>query len=415
MCGLTLAVLQVSKNCYICSMAARTPSTSQNSGNNYSGNRAGQVSGQSGSAPGSRSGGTATTYRNATGWQKYADGNGNVTSPPTYPDTSFGAYLKQGGNLLGIGYNAWKDKLIAEYNTAYNMYQQWYDSAKQQVNRLVDAGLNTNLGYSMASPGSSPGGAYTQSSGPSPLDVFTGGIGALTGLASGTKALAEAAQIVNELPESKLKGNIARQVDAAARAGAINAENTYMGSLWSARNTLGLAGGKARQEQAEQAYHTSSAEASKSLLDYMTSHDAEGSETDFAGSVYTKGETSRRASQIIEYHSKKAEWDNLLSNPEYYRARLQKLKADGYISYSQAWQARQILEDPNMDNRSKFLALQPGLPGFLSKLSFSLTDALLEGFTGKSTGSPFHGPVYRGDDGKLKFKWFGRGGLFMNY
>ena len=396
-------------------MAARTSTFSQNGGNSYNGNRAGQVSGLSGGASGnSRSGGSSVSVPK-TGWRKYAGDDGQVTSPPEYPDTSFGAYLKQGGNLLGIGYNAWKDKLIAEYNTAYNMYQQWYDAASQQVGRIVDAGLNPNLGYSMASPGSSPGGAYTQTSGPSPLDVFTGGIGALTGLASGTKALAEAAQIVNELPESKLKGNIARQVDATARAGAINAENTYMGSLWSARNTLGLAGGKARQEQAEQAYHTSSAEASKSLLDYMTSHDAEGAETDFAGSIYTKGETSRRASQIIEYQSKKAEWNNLLSNPEYYRAKLQKLKADGYISFSQAWQARQILEDPNMDDRAKFLALQPGLPGFLSKLSFSLTDALLEGFPGETTGSPFHGPVYRGDDGKLKFKWFGRGGLFFNY
>lgn len=359
-------------------MAARTPTSppSQNAGSNYSGNRAGQVSGQDLS----RSGTGSVTNRQPSGWQKYADGNGNVTSPPTYPDTSYSAYLKQGGNLLGIGYNAWKDKLIAEYNTAYNMYQQWYDSASQQVSRLVDAGLNTNLGYSMASPGTSPGGAYTQTSGPSPLEVFTGGIGALTGLASGSKALAEAAQIVNELPESKLKGNIARQVDAAARAGAINAENTYMGSLWSARNTLGIAGGKARREQAEQAYHTSSAEASKSLLDYMTSHDAEGSETDFAGSLYTRGETSRRASQIIDYQSKKAEWDNLLKNPEYYRAQLMKLKSDGYISYAQAWQARQILDNPNMDDRSKFLALQPGLPGFLSKVSFSITDALIDGF-----------------------------------
>lgn len=415
MCGLTLAGLQVSKNCYICSMAARISTPSQNVGSSYSGNRAGQVSGQSGAGVGSRSGGTATSNRNSTGWHKYADENGNVTSPPEYPDTSFGSYLKHGGNLLGIGYNAWKDKLIAEYNTAYNMYQQWYDAASQQVGRIVDAGLNPNLGYSMASPGSSPGGAYTQTSGPSPLDVFTGGIGALTGLASGTKALAEAAQIVNELPESKLKGNIARQVDAAARAGAINAENTYLGSLWSARNSLGLAGGKARQEQAQQAYDTSSAEASKNLLDYMTSHDAEGSESDFAGSIYTKGETSRRASQIIDYQSKKAEWDNLLSNPKYYNARLQKLQGDGYISYAQAWQARQILEDPNMDARAKFLALQPGIPGFLSKLTFSLTDALMEGFTGLSSGSPFHGPIYRDDNGNLKFKWFGRGGLFMNY
>lgn len=313
------------------------------------------------------------------GWRRYANSSGQVTSPPDYPDVSYPAYLRAGGNVLGIGYNAWRDKLLADYNTAYNMYQQWYDSVAQQVARIGEAGLNTNLGYSMASPGSSPGGALAQSSGPSPEQVFFGGINALAGLASGTKALAEAAQIVAALPESKLKGRIAKQVDAAAKAGAINAENTYLGSLYGARNSLGVGASKAQQESADAAYHKAQSEASKSLLDYMTSHDAEGSESDFEGSVYTKSATSQKAAAIIEYQSKKAEWDLLLSNERYWKARLDKLEADAYISHSQAWQARQILKNPNMDAQAKFLALQPGLPGFFAKLSFSITDALIEG------------------------------------
>lgn len=312
-------------------------------------------------------------------WRYYAGANGNVTSPPNYPDVSFGAYLREGGNLLGIGYASWKDQRLAAYNTAYNMYQQYYDSTAQQVLRIADAGLNTNLAYGMATPGTSPGGALAQSSGPSPEQVFFGGIGAITGLATGTKALAEAAQIVNELPESKLKGNIARQIDSAAKAGAINAENSYLGSLYQARNALGVGASKAQQESANAAYQSAQDIASKNLLEYMTSHDAEGSESDFESSLFTQSGTAQRAQAIIDYQSKKAEWSNLLSNSKYWQARLDKLEADAYISHSQAWQARQILENPNMDAQSKFLALQPGLPGFFAKLSFSITDALIEG------------------------------------
>lgn len=326
-----------------------------------------------------RTSGSSSHYSN-NDWRYYADKNGVVSSPPNYPDVSYQAYLKDGGNLPGIGYNAWKDARLAAYNTAYNMYQQYYEAAPQQVARLAEAGLNTNLGYSMASPGTSPGGALAQSSGPSPEQVFFGGINALAGLASGTKAIAEAATILNELPESRLKGQIAKQIDAATRAGAINAENTYLGALYGARNAVGLGQSKAEQEKAEAAYSKAHNEASQSLLDYMTTHDENGNESDFSSSVYSKSETSRRASAIVEYNKVKAEWSNLLSKPEYWKARLKKLEADAYISHSQAWQAKKILEDPNMDDRSKFLALQPGLPGFAAKLSFSIASELINGF-----------------------------------
>lgn len=379
----------VEKKMYICSMAtvsnSRSGGTSAASGSvpasSASGVGRSVAIGNTRNAP-SRSGNSARVKKTygLSDWQYYADSNGVVTSPPNYPDVSYGAYLAAGGNLLGIGYNSWRDQRLAAYNTAYNMYQQWYDATPQQVARLAEAGLNTNLGYSMASPGSSPGGARAETSGPSPEQVFFGGINALTGLASGTKALAEAATIVNELPESKLKGQIARQIDSAAKAGAINAENTYLGSLYGARNALGLGRSKAEQEKAEQAYNTAHNEASKSLLDYMTSHDENGNETDFAGSVYNRGEVSNRAAAIYEYKKVKQEWSQLLSNPKYWKARLDKLEADAYISHSQAWQARKILENPNMDDQAKFLALQPGLPGFFAKLSFSITDQLIEGF-----------------------------------
>lgn len=302
------------------------------------------------------------------GWRRYANSSGQVTSPPDYPDVSYPAYLRAGGNLLGIGYNAWRDRLLADYNTAYNMYQQWYDSAAQQVTRIIEAGLNTNLGYSMASPGSSPGGALAQSSGPSPEQVFFGGINALAGLASGTKALAEAAQIVAALPESKLKGRIAKQIDAAAKAGAINAENTYLGSLYGARNSLGVGASKAQQESADAAYHKAQSEASKSLLDYMTTHDNEGSESDFEGSIYTQSSLAGLNNEILIYTKNKLEFDKLFSNPKYYRSILDKLVAEKEISQGQAFVARTIMESKGNSDFDKALMLQSGLPGVIFKL-----------------------------------------------
>lgn len=308
------------------------------------------------------------SYYSPVDWRAYAGPDGLVTTPPNYPDVSYGAYLRDGGNFLGIGYNSWRDQRLAAYNTAYNMYQQWYDSTAQQVARIGAAGLNTNLAYGMATPGSSPGGALAQSSGPSPEQVFFGGISAIAGLSSGIKALAESAQIVSELPESKLKGRIARQIDAAAKAGAINAENTYLGSLYGARNALGLGRSKAEQEQAEQAYNKAHNDASRNLLDYMTSHDSEGNESDFEGSLYARSGIASSSSEILEYQKNKLEFDKLFSNPKYFQAVLNKLVADSQISEGQAFVARTIMSSEGNSDFDKALMLQSGLPGMIFKL-----------------------------------------------
>lgn len=358
-----------------------------------------------------------------TDWRSYANKEGVVTSPPNYPDVSYGAYLRDGGNALGIGYNSWKDQRLAAYNTAYNMYQQWYDSTAQQVLRIGAAGLNTNLAYGMATPGSSPGGALAQSSGPSPEQVFFGGISALTGLASGTKALAEAATIINELPESKLKGQLARQIDVAAKAGAINGENTYLGSLYGAFNAIGLGQSQAEQKKSEAIFSKVRNDAETDLLNHLTSHDAEGKDSDFSSSLYVQSSIATKSDAIISYQHHKAEWDHLFSNPEYYKGLLNKAVADGVISSGQAFVTQQILQDPKMDNFSKMLALQPGLVGFLAKAIFGVTSNIeqssgtIQNVTGsdRSFTDTFKGPFYRDENGKLKIKWTGRGGLFFNY
>ena len=313
-------------------------------------------------------------------WQSYADKNGQVTSPPNYPDVSYGAYLRAGGNVLGIGYNSWKDQRLAAYNTAYNMYQQWYDSTAQQVSRIEAAGLNTNLAYGMATPGSSPGGALAQSSGPSPEQVFFGGVSALTGLAGGLKSLAEAATIVNELPESKLKGNIARMIDAGAKAGAINAENTYLGSLFGARNALGVGASKAQAEKAEAAYSEAKNQADADLISYMTTHNEVGEKASIESSIFGSSEISTRRDAILSYTKHRKEWDELLSNSEYWSALLDKAVGEGWISKAQGEVARSILQNEDMDNMSKMLALQPGLTGFFAKAAFGMTDSVVKGF-----------------------------------
>lgn len=310
-------------------------------------------------------------------WRSYANYDGAVTSPPNYPDVSYGAYLRDGGNLLGIGYNSWKDQRLAAYNTAYNMYQQWYDSTAQQVQRIGAAGLNTNLAYGMATPGTSPGGALAQSSGPSPEQVFFGGINALTGLASGTKALAEAATIINELPESRLKGQLARQIDVAAKAGAINGENTYLGSLYGAFNAIGLGKSQAEQKKSEAIYGKVRNEAEKDLLEYMTSHDAEGKDSDFPSSLYTQSSIASKSDAIVAYNKHKAEFDNLFSDPNYWQAVKKKAIADGDLSYYQAWKLQKIYDDPTMGDAEKVIAMQDGVPGFLSKLIFYTTSNLI--------------------------------------
>lgn len=414
MCGLTPAGLRVSNFSYICIMA----SIYSRSGGDGSATPPQGASGSShnGSVSQTVSSSHTGAYKITSGWQQYANKQGKVTSPPNYPDVSYQAFLRQGGNALGIGYNAWRDRLLADYNTAYNMYQQWYNETAQQVGRIAEAGLNTNLAYGMATPGDSPGSALAQSSGPSPEQVFFGGINALVGLASGTKALAEAATILNELPESKLKGNIARQIDSAAKAGAINAENTYLGSLFGARNALGVGSSKAQQEKAQNSYEAAKADASERLLEYMTSHDEEGNTSDFESSLYNKSEIATKSDAIISYKHHKAEWDHLFSNPSYYTGLLNKAVAEGVISSGQAFVTQQILQDPGMDNFSKMLALQPGLVGFLAKAMFGVTSNIPQ-----TTGSnqpftdTFKGPFYRDENGKFKIKWAGRGGLFFNY
>lgn len=322
---------------------------------------------------------------NLTGWRKYADKSGQVTSPPNYPDTSFQAYLAAGGNLLGIGYIAWRDKVMGDYNTAYNLYQQWYDSTQQQVGRIAEAGLNTNLAYGMASPGSAAGGPAGASAAPTTADVFSQVAGAFTGFSGGLKTLAETADIVNRLPESRFKGLLAKQLNSAAAAGAINSENLWKQSLNTARLDLGVGKSTAERESAENIYKAAKDNADKQLLDYMISHDSEGSETDFSGSMYVGKESIKLKQDQLAYDKNKAEFDYLFSNKQYWQAMLDKMVADATISKSEAFAADQIMSDPNMDNWSKMLALQGGLPGFLAKLAYSISSNGISGL--KNTGT----------------------------
>lgn len=317
-------------------------------------------------------------------WRIYANSSGQVTSPPNYPDVSYQAYLRAGGNVLGIGYASWKDQRLAAYNTAYNMYQQWYDSAKQQISRISEAGLNTNLAYGMASPGSSAGGALAQSSGPSPEQVFFGGIGAITGLAGGIKSLAEAANIINELPDSKLKGNIARMIDAGAKAGAVNAENTYLGSLFGARNALGVGASKAESEKAQSAYEVANSEAQEALIDFMTSHDIEGNESGFETSALVQKNLLPLQNEKVLYQKNKKEFDELFSDPRYFESILEKMVNEQWITKGQAYTAKTLIEDENLTPEMRALMLQGGLPGFLAKLSGFFAENIVQTPFGKN-------------------------------
>lgn len=321
---------------------------------------------------------------NLADWRVYANSSGQVTSPPNYPDVSFSAYLRSGGNALGIGYASWKDQRLAAYNTAYNMYLQWYDSAKQQVSRISEAGLNTNLAYGMASPGSSAGGALAQSSGPSPEQVFFGGIGAITGLAGGIKSLAEAANIINELPDSKLKGNIARMIDAGAKAGAVNAENTYLGSLFGARNALGVGASKAQSEKAQSAYEVANSEAQEALIEFMKSHDIEGNPSGFETSALVQKNLLPLQNEKVLYQKNKKEFDELFSDPRYFESILEKMVNEKWITQGQAYTAKTLIEDPSLTPQMRALMLQGGLPGFLAKLSGFVAENITESPFGKN-------------------------------
>lgn len=331
---------------------------------------------QTGSGSGSRV--NNQSYRNystTSGWQGYDPSSG----PPSYPDTSYSAYLQAGGNILGIGYIAWRDKQLADYQTKYNLYQQWYDSTAQQMSRIVEAGLSPNLAYGMASPGSSAGGPAGMSQAPTVMDVAAQGASVLTGVADGAKKLVETASMLYELPESKFKGNLAKSLDVAAAAQAYNSGKQFEGLLNSSRLLAGAAGSQAKKEDAQNKLAAKSASIESDTLDYLTSHDSEGSETDFEGSMYLQAGAASKKDAILSYRKHKREWDSLLSHPDYYRSVLRKAIADGDISSAQAWRVNQIINDPNMDNASKVLALQEGVPGFVAKVLFEISSKFTGG------------------------------------
>lgn len=327
---------------------------------------------------------STTPQQDTYSYRNFVGQDGKVTSPPEYPDTSFTTFKKQGGHAFGVGYNAWRDRRIAEYNTAYNMYKQYYDSMSQQVGRITEAGLNPNLAYGQATPGSSAGAAYTEHSGPSPEQVFGVGAQIAGTMFSGIKTLAEAATIINALPESKFKGNLAKQLNVAAAAGAINAQNGYSASLNNARQALGVGSSVAQREKADNAYSAGKSSADKALLDYMTQHDPEGKPSDFDNSMYAKSGESVALGKIVDYQKVKKEWDLLLSKPEYYDALLNKAINEAWITRGQAFQVEHVLNDPNMGPSEKFLALQTGIPGFIGKICYEFASHVIQ--TGKAIG-----------------------------
>lgn len=312
--------------------------------------------------------GIVKSERSLSGWNNYQPSSG----PPQYPDTSYQAYLNAGGNVLGIGYIAWRDKQLADYQTKYNLYQQWYESTAQQMSRITEAGLSPNLAYGMATPGSAAGGPAGMSQAPTVPEVAAQGASVLGGIAQGAKSLVETASMLYELPQSKFKGSVAKMLDTAAAAGAFNSGKQFEGLLNNARVASGVAGSQAKREQNQNLLGATSASVEQDTLDYLTSHDAEGSETDFEGSLFLQSGVASKRDVLLSYQRHKAEWNNLLSNPSYYKALLRKAVADGDISNAQAWKANVILSDPNMADDTKVLALQEGLPGFIAKVMFMI-------------------------------------------
>lgn len=369
-------------------MAERSQSTPPRSSRIGDSSSSSVVAGQS-----RRSGsGVAKSERSLSGWNNYQPSSG----PPVYPDTSYQAYLANGGNLLGIGYIAWRDKQLADYQTKYNLYQQWYESTAQQMSRITEAGLSPNLAYGMATPGSAAGGPAGMSPAPTVPEVAAQGAAVLGSIAQGAKSLVETASMLYELPQSKFKGNLARMLDVGAAAGAFNSGKQFEGMLNNARVASGVAESQAKREQNQNLLGATSASVEKDTLDYLTSHDAEGSETDFEGSLYLQSGAASKRDAILSYRKHKAEWDHLLSKPSYYQALLTKAVADGDISKAQAWRVNQILGDKNMDNASKVLALQEGVPGFVAKVMFEISSRLTEGirslFPGSTPRHPYEYP-----------------------
>lgn len=316
---------------------------------------------------------------------------GPVTTAPNYPDTSIGAYHKQTGKAL-FGYNAWRDKLIADYNTALAEYKNWYESTSQQISRIEAAGLNPNLAYGMASPGGASNTPAGPASGPSPEQVIGVGAQVLGTVFGGIKTLAEAATIVAALPESQFKGRMYKLLDAGAASARINSENAYQGQLAGARAMLGVGTSTAQRESADNAYQAAKSSSDKQLLDFLTSHDEDGNPSDFESSIFSQSGTSKRLAEIIDYKKVSAEFHFLLSKPEYWKGLLDKTVAEGVISKADAWQVDRIMKDPNMTEEAKFLALQRGIPGFIAKLCFAVVSRGVTGVNnllGSLSGSGF--------------------------
>lgn len=327
-------------------------------------------------------------------WQnQYADSDGVVRTRPNYPDTSYQAYLKAGGNLLGIGYNSWKDQLVQNYNTAVAAYEDWYNSMPQQMERIAQAGLNPNLAYGAASPGSAGDTSMITPSGAAPGEIFAQGAGVISSLFGNLKTLAEAATIVNQLPESRFKGKLAKQLDVAAQAGAINNEAGYMSQLMAARQSLGVGRSKAQAESSEAAYRAAQNQAEEEMIKYLTSTDEHGKPVaDISQSLFGQSKGAGLKNAIVEYKSNKKRFDKLLSDDRYWKATIEKMIADAYISESEAWRLEKIREDPNLGNAEKVLAMEKGLPGFVSRLSFFLSSTILGGI---KSGIPFNSPPMR--------------------
>lgn len=362
-------------------MAERSQSTPPRSSRSGDSSDSSVVTGQS-----RRNGsGIVKSERVSNGWNNYQPSSG----PPQYPDTSYQAYLNAGGNVLGIGYIAWRDKQLADYQTKYNLYQQWYESTAQQMSRITEAGLSPNLAYGMATPGSASGGPAGMSQAPTVPEVAAQGAAVLGGIAQGAKSLVETASMLYELPQSRFKGAVAKMLDTAAAAGAFNSGKQFEGLLNNARVSSGVAESQVKREQAQNLLGATSASVEQDTLDYLTSHDAEGSETDFEGSLYLQSGAASKRDALLSYRRHKSEWDNLLSKPSYYQALLTKAVSDGDISKAQAWRVNEILDNPNMDNASKVLALQEGVPGFVAKVMFEISSKLTEGIRSLN---PFRGP-----------------------
>lgn len=303
----------------------------------------------------------------------YADKDGVVRNRPNYPDTSYQTYLKAGGNLLGIGYAAWKDRLVQNYNTAVAAYEDWYNSMPQQVERIEQAGLNTNLAYGAASPGSAGDTSMVTPSGAAPGEVFAQGAGVLASLFTNLKTLGEAATVINALPESRFKGRLAKQLDVAAQAGAINSEAGYMSQLNSARVLLGAGTRKATAEAAQSSWEAEQSLAEQDMLDYMRHHTPTGKDTPFIEqSLFGESRRSQAKNTIVEYRKNQKEYDKLFNNDDYWKAVLDKMKADAYISDSEAWRLEQIRNNPYESIEQKILAMEKGIPGFISRFFFLL-------------------------------------------